>query len=119
MIFAATDGTRRATGTILTTDTETVIIDAVPAGQKVTVDSIWVSCDATGTAISIWWSDGTNDFPLYQAKPVSANDRLAIENLHLPLRQGWSLKCQASDADHLTVTTVVIDGNANKGANTQ
>lgn len=119
MIFASTDGTRRTIGRILANDNTTTIVPNVPAGQKVTLDSIWVSCDGTGTAIDLWWSNGDDDFYLYQGKAVPANDGLLITDFHVSLRQGWSLKCRAATANHLTVTAVVIEGNASKGSNSQ
>jgi len=119
MIFASTDGTRIAIGKNLSSTSSTTIVPAVAAGQKITLDSILVSCDGTGTAITVWWSDGTNNFNIINGTSVSANDVLQIRDLHIPLRQGYSLKCQAGTANHLSVTAVVIEGNSNRGANSQ
>jgi hypothetical protein len=119
MIFAQTQGNRRTVGNILSSTADTTIIADVPAGQRTTLESLMVSCDGTTTAFSLWVDTGSTDFYIYNAKSISSNDVLKLENHHVSLRPGWSLKCKASIASHLMVTTVVIEDNSNRGANGQ
>lgn len=116
MINAKTDGTRVPIGKNLSDTSATTIVPAGQAGRKITIDSILVSCGASATTVSLWWSDGTNNYHILNGSTVAANDIIQIKDLHIPLRQGHLLKCQAGTSDMLSVTTVVIEGNANRGA---
>lgn len=115
MIFIQSNGERRTIGRKLDTADMTVIVPSVDEGKRVTLESILISCDATPTAISVWYTDGTTNFYLMNAVSILANDSVPLRDHHVTLRPGWSLRCEASAAEHLDITTVVVESFSNKG----
>lgn len=116
MINSPLNGTRVPYGQKLT-GTSNVTLVSASAKRRVTIDSVFISCDATPTSLDLWWTDGTTSFYLLQAGAIPANDFVQIKDLHIPLqREGFALKCKASAANHLDVTVVGIESVATGSA---
>lgn len=77
-----------------------------------TIESMLVSCGNAATGFTLIWNDGTTDFNVINAQQVAANTTLQLKDHHLVIRPkgsaNGSLKVQASAANQLCVTAVVL-----------
>jgi hypothetical protein len=75
-----------------------------------TLESIYVFCDALGSTLSLWISDGTNDYYLLKAASLTATGPtpITVTEQHIPFASGWSLKAQAGTANQIGLHCVVM-----------
>lgn len=106
-LITQSSGTRITVGAKLTTTGATTILTGT-ANIVYTIDKIHWSVDTAGSTLDMWWSDGTNNFYIVKTESEGANTRDGIENLHIVLRNGYTLKAQAGTANKIDITVVAL-----------
>lgn len=79
------------------------------AGERPVVAGIIIAnAHSSAVAATVKWGDGSTDFPIIPAKSIPANSNM-IQDLFLPLFDGYTIKVTSGMADLLTFTLVVVE----------
>jgi hypothetical protein len=122
MITTLTQSPRITNTKNLTTSYQTVV-DCSETQVKI-VESICISCGGTGTDVWLTYTNGANDFPIWNEVPIAANTTLFITDFHLrigyrnDLNESQVLKAKAAAGDLATVIVITLDAppvQANNG----
>jgi hypothetical protein len=87
----------------------TLIAAVADENRSFRLSSIIAACDGTPTTFSFWAEDGSaNAYYIVNGDTVAANKSLQVTDHAFPLPKGWSFKCKAGTAGHLSVTAVLV-----------
>lgn len=86
-------------------------VTLVPADDKLhrRIEALSVSSAAIGSTFTLVFSRTADDFYVYNAFDIPANETLFLNDYPLPLKKGESLKVQAGTADQLSVIAIMAD----------
>ena len=110
-LFAQTNGQRVLKPKLLTTTGATTICTAAEK-RTLTLESLLISVGATPSALAVWITDGTTDYPIINGPTLAATTTTTITDQHIPLADGWSLKAQAGVANTISILATVIQSNS-------
>lgn len=113
-VFKQTDGIRGTYDKILTTTGEVTIYEIDNRNVNAIVESIFISSDGTATDLTLSFKKGSTVlFQTHVTEAVSASQLIA--HYHRNMRYEHKITAQASIANHLQVSVVVIE-NGGGGA---
>ena len=105
--FVNVGGQRRVIGLTPANTSEATLFTS--NDDATAVVGVWVA-NLTGTAANatIKWGDGSTDYAIISVFPVPARGYL-VENVFIPLRDGYTIKVTSGTNSALTFTAVVME----------
>lgn len=92
------------------TTTSAATIYSVPTGVKsAVVVGLNIAATSGGAAATAWINNGTTDFPVLDAKSVSANTSELYTFGNPALKTGWSFKVKDGTGSKLTFTLTIVE----------
>lgn len=92
------------------TTTTAATIYSVPTGVKsARIVGLNISATTGGAAATVWLNNGTTDYPLLDAKAITANTAEKYDFGYPALKTGWSVKVKDGTGSKLTFTLTVAE----------